>query len=1066
MPTDCNGLGWVEAQSVLFADARSMANSCSSRGIDPSWVDQVEKKQPWPVIDMQVDDQVKLLRPELANSENAVACATSIVACELDNSKLMDYDKTHVNRNLVGDTTTKVMHELDDHITDDHNKTCVNRQLSNDSHDGAYCSDDDIGCGNKFEEVVKYDKNININNNNINNKEKNNIKEYEDVENDKYDDNIDNDNDANKIKLGDHSIEGEGMAMRNTKKTSPGTKGDIIKWFHDMIVNDENNMIVGRYTMGVTSLIENNDAIGRLRNQNFPGSFDTWCASNADFYRIRTDKAIQVGVVETKLLEQYMIDGVSFDAKKVANGLGPTLNITHQIALQIAPLTSLGRFRYDNTSLYAKGWCLMIICELIENYNIFRYRPTWPAGDNNFSLHSFTEANFAAQLTTQISNNEIIIWGPDYNELQIGVMRHLARGGYFVDEIVRGVVPRLSRANWFGIPIRVWYPNAIPDIPNNAPTSDQVHATLINMSDKRSECDVCTLGFIKAATLFCQVNTSDDNVNELNALVQAGSNNTVRSVPSGGVQASSSGTNAGVPPANVGAGAAIPADDIVVVSPANNADANVDNDDVAIDPNMPSGSYLSRRLQTIAGQLGMPDGVSNNVGIVGDILTGVLEANVTAINLATNNVNDNVAQLHERFDRLEVMYGNEAEIERPNVREERHNTGWLNCAAEFCINFVWPRPADCNPIWTWLSVLPNLPGNDPSDSEYCVLASGFPRVLIQTNIGIGACISLGVGLCFNASNIGGLFLNDAVNGQHNNGVIAIGPISQSLFRVKGSETIPMVFCLASAELANVSEIVIPPDAFKQNGWCNNFIDFPAINDRSGWARIFHFRTPYVIDPLSTSFVLKKWPQYWGYFTGHISMNLCNDVILSGPTAGWYAALGSSDYNKAVMNVGTNCGGSRIWHYIPYGLSILNCLSQFHRFNGAIRLRFQRWPQTYSTNQISPALTPSDVYVDNDYDQALCIFRPGVIRTFDWRTNEVISPSIARATIARIWNRIRTFRENNVIGAGLLMETNTGVIDALGPTFDLVDCYDDASSFTSTNVKNNTKDKKDDDKSEN
>lgn len=359
---------------------------------------------------------------------------------------------------------------------------------------------------------------------------------------------------------------------------------------------------------------------------------------------------------------------------------------------------------------------------------------------------------------------------------------------------------------------------------------------------------------------------------------------------------------------------------------------------------------------------------------------------------------------------------------------------WFTCTLEPFSHFRWQAPSDSNPIYRWLNAMKSDEVEMVPRDEIRVLEQGTAATLLQYAIAAGALLSLGVSLALNSQNLNGNFLN----GVANSGLLPMAQVQtfgQSLFRPQPTSGIPAIFAIACAEITHVSSIVFQPMAFRQGGWACAMTQMAGVTNHNWWGGIWDFRVPYLIEPFAASWMLERWPYVFGIFESNVALEVRSDCILSGGMAGWYASKGCGAY-KAIAVGG---GKTQPWVYENYGLAVINAICQEARRLVPPAIQVQRWARGHEAGVVGPPNAPGDlINAVVDYNAALHTLKPGVLRSYDWATDNCLSPLVVRLSWAAAeWARIHTGSYSNLIGTGILrmgatvqMGNSIGEFDAL------------------------------------
>ncbi|QJD26157.1 hypothetical protein [Schistocephalus solidus toti-like virus 2] len=342
---------------------------------------------------------------------------------------------------------------------------------------------------------------------------------------------------------------------------------------------------------------------------------------------------------------------------------------------------------------------------------------------------------------------------------------------------------------------------------------------------------------------------------------------------------------------------------------------------------------------------------------------------------------------------------------------------------EKAVELHWAGPRDSNPIWRWIGKAPPQAATPYLSKELLPMETQTMEFHDKAMSALAALVSTATGLALHTNNLGGDELNWAAGQEHGPGAGLI-TFTRDLFQsARATEHVPLIFRIAVSELAQVSEIIISPTCFRQDGWCANFSALARPTAETDWAAAWEHRIPYPLPPLCTAWALKLWPATWGFAQADIHINLQHDVIPSAE-GGWYADLGDSKYLS--ISQGKN---PHPWIFIPYGALVLNALAQFWRAGRALPLNYRIWPRTKSPIPV-PNGTLEVPLLAGDYNTTLNIYSPGVVRTYSWSRDVVLAPYLLAAALGPPrWGELRLGFDRHLDNAGLILPTVTGVIGA-------------------------------------
>eukprot|EP00096_Caligus_rogercresseyi_P012629 TRINITY_DN5352_c0_g1_i1.p1 TRINITY_DN5352_c0_g1~~TRINITY_DN5352_c0_g1_i1.p1 ORF type:complete len:802 (+),score=85.79 TRINITY_DN5352_c0_g1_i1:798-3203(+) len=328
-----------------------------------------------------------------------------------------------------------------------------------------------------------------------------------------------------------------------------------------------------------------------------------------------------------------------------------------------------------------------------------------------------------------------------------------------------------------------------------------------------------------------------------------------------------------------------------------------------------------------------------------------------------------------------------------------------------------PAPQDSNPIWRWLQIAQPRKDSDRFRNEARVAESLHGGLLTRVGLTLGAFYGLGVGLAMQSNNLTGNVIQAFGLGDAPIGTLMLAACREFLWTDLSSGGVAPIFSVASAELVQITRVVICPSAMIGNGFNNRFRDVGDLLADGGWANVWGDRIPYVPDPLSLAKYLIYWPGNWGIFTGNVSMDTKSEVIPYGAQAGWYADRGESRY-RDIARDGDNASFET---FIPYGAFLLNAYQQFFRLNDPLIFGYREWTRSYdgpempSAVRIAPPVLPDDVYPQ------LQIMKPGVVISYDWFTDAVLAPFVPQQAFANHWGAVRSSRFDHASSVGVLLD---------------------------------------------
>nr|UNI73811.1 MAG: capsid protein [brine shrimp toti-like virus 1] len=346
-------------------------------------------------------------------------------------------------------------------------------------------------------------------------------------------------------------------------------------------------------------------------------------------------------------------------------------------------------------------------------------------------------------------------------------------------------------------------------------------------------------------------------------------------------------------------------------------------------------------------------------------------------------------------------------------------------------------PRDFNPLWRWLGVA--APAESQSSEpvrlsrDFEVLSSQSVSELLMVGAGVAQATSLGVSLSLHTNNLGGREINIAA------GMVAaqggtVKSYCQQLFQKRGEQKTLNLYRLAAAELANVSDIVIDPEALDQDYWCNNFDGIGPRAAGTQWQGVWEHRVPYLITPFAFSWMLRLWPDQWALFEHGVTLNVMGDTIKDGPQAGWYADMGDGSYRKIS---GPGCENESPYLFTSYGARVLNALSQHYERVAGYGITYRPWGRSHSTMITPNALLAGPALGVADYNVNLNLYVPGFIKSYNWLADNTLAPALVVAAFgAGEWSPVRKDMIKNTDNIGLLLPEVTAISQGSISNFNL------------------------------
>ncbi|KAL3311159.1 hypothetical protein Ciccas_010262 [Cichlidogyrus casuarinus] len=112
-----------------------------------------------------------------------------------------------------------------------------------------------------------------------------------------------------------------------------------------------------------------------------------------------------------------------------------------------------------------------------------------------------------------------------------------------------------------------------------------------------------------------------------------------------------------------------------------------------------------------------------------------------------------------------------------------------------------------------------------------------------------------------------------------------------------------------------------------------------------WELSWGFTVRYVINPLAFGWLYLRWPAVWGFYTHNVRLDISLESTSGGAYAGWWSATP--------------------YAYIPYGICILNALSQVGMRDVAWEVKLRVW-RLHNAVHCGPAATERVVLPHGSY----------------------------------------------------------------------------------------------------
>lgn len=169
----------------------------------------------------------------------------------------------------------------------------------------------------------------------------------------------------------------------------------------------------------------------------------------------------------------------------------------------IAPGFTHQHVIFDNTSLYAKGWYLVLLRQMVLELNN-GYAPDWLGPGDNFVRRLWTADDAGPLFLRDTDSGSFIVDVQGWSDSELNCLAHIARAGVMMNRQAEMENPVAARVLWF--PVRIcayrtnqWLPEvfAIADF-----TPEAMINVLRKLSSQRKEEQDWTGGFYKAASVF------------------------------------------------------------------------------------------------------------------------------------------------------------------------------------------------------------------------------------------------------------------------------------------------------------------------------------------------------------------------------------------------------------------------------------------------------------------------------------------------------------------------------------------------------------------------------------
>lgn len=337
--------------------------------------------------------------------------------------------------------------------------------------------------------------------------------------------------------------------------------------------------------------------------------------------------------------------------------------------------------------------------------------------------------------------------------------------------------------------------------------------------------------------------------------------------------------------------------------------------------------------------------------------------------------------------------------------------------AEPMLSHRWSRPSAANALWSMLGMNVAPAVSHMPAGEVAVLMNGSVADMFNRHACVAAMMSLGVGMAMQRCNLTGRVLVGL------SGLIDIpgnaAGIRNQLIVASADQPSCGLLMHAVSEISNVTEVSIGLGAWAGYSWANNLDRVTFTAQARLWGDVWDFRVPYVLKGFALSLFLARWPDLFGVFTGNVTLDLKADLQRAGEAAGWYASKGERRYTAICVGSGLDAV-----RYIPYGVAVVNALTLYSRRVAAVERLAQRFPRDSTAHTIGVQLAVPDQLLPSDYVEGMLIMQVGVLRTYDWFTDETIAPVVPGSGLsAVVWALCKDngFR-SHMYGVGVLLPT--------------------------------------------
>lgn len=260
---------------------------------------------------------------------------------------------------------------------------------------------------------------------------------------------------------------------------------------------------------------------------------------------------------------------------------------------------------------------------------------------------------------------------------------------------------------------------------------------------------------------------------------------------------------------------------------------------------------------------------------------------------------------------------------------------------------------------------------------------------LRTCFFIGGMLSIAAGVVLHGINVTGRELNNYVAG---GGDMISAQLRQWLQCTKSGGVAVFYQLLVGALQQMVSVKISPTFMARCSIWCGDRgewedIDQPNSWFRSEWAR----KIPYIIEPLSMSWVFLAFCDLWGYFGIRPRVNFSHDLVVGGAADQEYIS-----FHRDEPRYMASASMKIPYRYIQYGIIMLNIMRQYFNAIGvwAISIRLIRVVKAGS-GDLEP---PIDNIFQPERLPNLPWYKAGTLLTFSHELQCVIVPGLTRLAI--------------------------------------------------------------------